>query len=287
MILWLLSLLPRRLLGALGANLGALAYALGIRRRVVAANLLLAFPERSREERQAIGWANYQHAGRSVLEVFAAPRLTPQAVDRLLEYQGFELFEQLFAEKRGVVVASAHLGSWELLASACGRRGIPMNLITRALTGSANGVLQGARQKSGLREIPPKGALTAGTAALKRGEVVVNLVDQNMLPKRGVFVRFFGAWACTTPAASLLAMRTGAPVIAAFAVNLPDGRTRLCVEGPFEVPTTGSISSRVRTHTQMLVSAVERYVRAEPTQWFWLHRRWKTRPTKPPGEIAL
>ena len=120
-------------------------------------------------------------------KVFAAQRLKPPDVDALLEYQGFDLFERLFAQNKGVVVASAHLGAWELLASACGRRGIPMNQVTRALKGNSNAAIQGARRRSGLTEIPPKGALTAGAAALRRGEVVVNLVDQNMLPKRAVF----------------------------------------------------------------------------------------------------
>jgi len=271
-------------LGALGALLGSLAYGLRIRRRIVDGNLALAFPEKSPAERAAIAAANYRHAGHSVLEVFAASRLTPAQVDALLEYRGFEIFERLFAEGRGVVVASAHLGSWELLAAACGRRGIPMNLVTRSLTGRTNAALQRARRRSGITEIAPRGALAAGTAALRRGEVVVNLVDQNMLPKRGVFVRFFREWACTTPAASLMAMRTSAPVIVAVAVNLPDGRTRLCVEGPFDIPSHGGVAARARAHTQQLVAVVERYIRAEPAQWFWLHRRWKTRPAAPPRE---
>jgi Kdo2-lipid IVA lauroyltransferase/acyltransferase len=277
--------LPRRALGAIGQTLGVIAYRFGIRRRIVRDNLALALPEKSPAEREAIAAANYRHAGRSVLEVFAAPRLSPAQVDELLEYQGFEIFERLFAEGRGVVVASAHLGSWELLASACGRLGIPMHLVTRSLTGSANAALQRARARSGITEIPPRGALTRGAAVLKRGGVVVNLIDQNMLPKRGVFIRFFGEWACTTPAASLLGMRTGAPVIIAVAVNLPNGRTRLCIEGPFPIPSVGPIGQRVRAHTQGLAAVVERYIRAEPTQWFWLHRRWKTRPAIPPLEI--
>jgi KDO2-lipid IV(A) lauroyltransferase len=282
----ILSLLPRRLLGAIGAFLGALAHGLGIRRGVVRGNLALAFPEKGDAERAAIAAAAYRNAGRSVLEVFAAPRLTAAQVDALLEYRGFEIFERLFAEKRGVVVASAHLGSWELLASACGRRGIPMNLVTRKLAGRSNAALQQARARSGVTEIAPKGALAAGAAALRRGEVVVNLVDQNMLPKRGIFVRFFGEWACTTPATSLMAMRTGAPVLVAVAVNLPDGRTRLCVEGPFPPAEQGAIARRVRAHTQQLVAVIERYIRAEPAQWFWLHRRWKTRPKTTPAEIG-
>src|SRR5581483_10147941 len=273
MIAWLLSRLPRSTLGRLGAFLGGLAHTLGIRRRIVDANLALAFPEKSPAERAAIAAANYRHAGRSVLEVFAAPRLSQTQVDGLLEYQGFEIFERLFAEGRGVVVASAHLGSWELLAAACGRRGIPMNLVTRSLRGRGNAALQRARARSGIVEIAPRGALAVGTAALRRGEVVVNLLDQNMLPKRGVFVRFFGEWACTTPAATLMAMRTSAPVIAAVALNLPNGRTRLCVEGPFPIPAEGSVPRRARAHTQQLAAVIERHIRAEPSQWFWLHRR--------------
>jgi KDO2-lipid IV(A) lauroyltransferase len=83
-----------------------------------------------------------------------------------------------------------------------------------------------------------------------------------------------------------MAMRTGAPVLVAVAVNLPDGRTRLCVEGPFPLPEGGNVARRARAHTQQLVAVVERYIRAEPSQWFWLHRRWKTRPKAEPPEIV-
>lgn len=285
-MLALLGRLPRRLLGGLGAWLGTLAYALGIRRAIAAGNLALAFPEKTAKERRAIARTNYRHVGRSVLEAFATARLNPTEIERLLDAPGFALVERLHAEGRGLVVASAHLGAWELLAAAYGRRGMQVNLVTRSLRGRSNAALTTARAQSGLTEIPPRGALALGAAALRRGEVVVNLVDQNMLPKRGIFVRFFGEWACTTPAASLMAMRTGAPVIVAVAVTLPDGRTRLCLEGPFPVPPGGSVAERARAHTQQLVAAIERYVRAHPEQWFWLHRRWKTRPRKPPTEIA-
>ena len=118
-----------------------------------------------------------------------------------------------------------------------------MNLVTRSLKGQRQRRSPARAPAQRRHRDPAPGALCVGGAALRRGEVVVNLVDQNMLPKRGVFVRFFGAWACTTPAASLLAMRTGAPVMVAVAVNLPDGRTRLCVEGPFAVPSQGASPS--------------------------------------------
>ncbi|MHB1843853.1 MAG: lysophospholipid acyltransferase family protein [Deltaproteobacteria bacterium] len=279
----LLGLLPRRLRMRFGRALGALAHGLGLRRRVARENLAIAFPERPPADRRRIARAAYRNLGASLVDFATSRALTDEELDSILLLDRFEIFERLFAERRGVVVASAHLGAWELMAAACARRGIPLNLVTRSLRGGVNRELVAARARSGLTEIPPRGALRLGSAALRRGEVVVNLIDQNMLPKRGVFVDYFGRPACTTPAVSLLALRTGAPAIVALAVNQPDGKVKLSVEGPFPVERTGSIQADVRAHTQRLSGVIERYVRQNPEQWLWLHRRWKTRPK---GEVT-
>ena len=279
----LLGLWPRELRLAVGRGLGSLAHALGIRRRVALENLAVAFPDRPEAERRRIARLAYQNLGASLVDFFASRSLTPDAIDRLLVLQRFEVFEALLAEGKGVVVAAAHLGSWELMAAACARRGIPLNLVTRSLAGGVNRELVRARGRYGLREIPAHGAIAKGVAALQRGEVVVNLIDQNMLLKRGIFVDFFGRPACTTPATSLMAHRAGSPALVALAVNEPDGRVRLCIEGPFPLPQTGSWTQDLHDHTQTLSLAIEGYIRAHPEQWLWLHRRWKTRP---PSERA-
>src|SRR5207237_10484494 len=100
--------------------------------------------------------------------------------------------------------------------------------------------------------------------------------DQNMRPSRGVFVEFFGENACTAPAAAVFSLRTGAPVIAAFALRQEDGTHRVQVRGPFETELGGHAA--VLDLTQQITSAVEDAVRARPDHWFWVHRRWKTRP---------
>ncbi len=277
----LFALLPRSFRLALGRGLGRLAWALHIRRRIALGNLALAFPDWTPARRRRIAREAYANAGAGLADFVGAGALPPDALDRLFVLDGFDRFERLFAEGRGVVVASAHLGPWELLAAACARRGIPLNIVTRSLRGAANRQLVAARAKSGVREIPARGALAAGVQALRRGEVVVNLLDQNMLPRRGIFVDFFGVPACTTPAASIMARRTGAPAIVAVAIHEPDGRVRLRVDGPFPIPGGAGPAGEVRAHTQLLCAAIEAQVRAHPEQWLWLHRRWKTRP--PPG----
>lgn len=270
-----------RLLSALGAAAGRLALLLGVRRRVVLDNLARAFPERSEAERRALARAVYLGFGRNLGELLAARRLSDEALGRLVSFDGWERYERVAARGRGAVVAIAHFGNWELLARACARRGVRLSVITRRLRGRWNAWLLRARTEAGTRSLPDRDATHEALALLRRGEVLAVAVDQNMLPKRGIFVDFFGAPACTTPAAAVYALRAGAPLLAAFPVRQPDGSHVVRVVGPFEPPAGLRGPAAVRALTQAVTAAVEGMVRAHPEQWYWLHRRWKTRP--PPG----
>jgi KDO2-lipid IV(A) lauroyltransferase len=264
----------------LGAALGALAYWLGLRRRVSLEGLLRAFPEKSPAERRALARAAYAQLGQSLGEILAVRRLSDQALEKLVRFEGWDRYEAARAEGRGVVVAVAHFGNWELLARACARRGVPLTAITRRLRGRLNQQILAARREGGMRELPDKGSTQEALALLRRGETLAVVVDQNMRPRRGIFVPFFGEQACTTPAAAVLSLRSGAPLIAAFPVRQPDGRHVVQVEGPFSTEARGS--DAVRSLTAKVTAAVERAVRAHPDHWFWVHRRWKTRPPAGP-----
>jgi KDO2-lipid IV(A) lauroyltransferase len=265
-----------RFLLGLGAALGEVAYLLGIRRRVALDNLRRAFPELSGSERRAIARRAYRQLGTSLAEIAAARRLSDAALEDLVRFDGWDRYERARAAGKGVVVAVAHFGNFELLARAVARRGVAITAITRRLRGRANQRLLEARREGGLRELPDKGSTRDALAVLRRGETLAIVVDQNMRPKRGIFVDFFGELACTTPAAAVLSLRTGAPLLAAFPVRSADGTHVVRVEGPFTTKLHGSAA--VHALTQEVTRAVERAVRARPDHWLWLHRRWKTRP---------
>lgn len=274
---WLLAMLPRHVAIAFGARVGDLARLLGVRRRVVDANLARAFPERTAAERDAIAREAYRLHGRNAAEFLLAPRFSPDELARRVAWGKRDALDAAIARGGGVILALAHYGSWELAALAGRELAAPVTALTRRLRGGANGRWVRARGATGLRQTHDGGA-RAALSALRRGEVVAILVDQNMLPSRGIFVDFFGAPACTTPAPAVFSLRTGAPVFAVFPVQRPDGRHELVVEGP--VPLDAALASRdaVQAHTQALAALVERYVRARPEHWYWLHRRWKTAP---------
>jgi len=281
-LVWLLQVLPDRALDALARGVARLAHALGIRRRVTLDNLAQALPERTEQERRSIARAAYANMARVVVDALRTLGAPGAQLLAEVEVDDFGPVEHALARGRGLLVATAHLGSWELFGASMAQR-VPLNAVVRPLRGGLNARLVEARQRAGLRLIPGRGALGGTVAALRRNEVVAMLVDQAIGGKHALFVPFFGRPAATTPALSMAALRTGAPTL--VVVALRDGaHLRFRVEGPFEVTSTGDRRQDLWNHTAQVAGAIERIIREAPEQWLWLHRRWKL---PPPPEEAL
>lgn len=272
----LLQALPLRAVDALARGVAALAFAFGIRRRVTLDNLARAFPERSEQERRAIARAAYANMARVVVDALRTLGAPREQLLAEVQVDDFGPVERALAGGRGLLVATAHLGSWELFGAAMAQR-VPLHAVVRPLRGGLNARLVEARERAGLRLIPARGALSGMVAALRRNEVVAMLIDQAIGGKHALYVPFFGRPAATTPALSMAALRTGAPTLVVVALR-EHGRLRFRVEGPFEGSDTGDRQRDVWTHTAQVTAALERIIREAPEQWLWLHRRWKLQP---------
>jgi KDO2-lipid IV(A) lauroyltransferase len=276
---WAVARLPHRLLLGLGKALGALLDAAGVRRDVALANLAQAFPERDEAWRRGTLRAFYDHLGLLVAEFLRAPYLPPEKLDALVEVDGFERFLPEYEKGQGAIVVTAHFGNFELLGSFFSRRGMPITAITKRLSKNfANAFWLEQRRRAGLREVPDSGSIRDIFKVLRAGQILAVMIDQNMIPRRAIFAPFFGKMAATTPAPAVFAERTGAPVFMALMHRLPGGRHRVTVEGPIPFDRTGDRDADVAAFTTKLNRALERHVREEPASWYWVHRRWKTRP---------
>ena len=267
-----------RLWIGLGRLLGSLIWLLGIRKRVALDGLGRAFPQLTEAERKALAKSAYRQFGQSLAELSLVRRLSDDELAGIVRFDGWEKYEAAAALGKGVVVAVGHYGNWELLMRACGRRGVKLTVLRRDLRGVFNRKLFAGRRKAGVGELLDKGVAGDAVAILRRGETLALAVDQNMQLKKGVFVDFFGTPACTTPAPAVLSLRTGAPLIAAFPVRGEGGTHRVVVQGPFRPAEHLKGHAAVLDVTQQFTKAVEAMVRAHPDHWYWLHRRWKTRP---------
>jgi Kdo2-lipid IVA lauroyltransferase/acyltransferase len=273
--------LPPGVARRLGRGLGELAYwSLPGRRRVALDNLGRAFgPRLGGEERRALARANFRHLGETTLEccrLFFGPAGVMQDRVRL---EGVENVKAALAEGHGTLYLTAHFGNWELLAACHARAGLPpLNVVIRPLDNPfLDALVSQGRQRGELSLITKRDAVKGVRAALGRGECVGILLDQNA-GRQGVFVPFFGEVASTSRSLAVLALKTGAPVVPAFIHRLPDGDHVITLEPPLALARTGQRDEDVVLNTARFTEVIEQRIRTHPEQWFWVHRRWKTRP---------
>src|SRR5580704_15557704 len=202
------------------------------------------------------------------------PKITRANVHEWIRYDGLENFQNALNCGRGVLVATAHLGNWELSAFTHALMTGPMRIVVRPLDNPMiDAVVERYRSLSGNPIIQKKDAARDILRALKSGEAVGILIDQNTTPDQGVFVDFFGVKACAGSAFVKLAHHTGAPVVPGFALwSGQERRYILRFYPPVEM------SGEVIEDTQRVHRQLESVIRQYPDQWLWIHRRWKTRP---------
>jgi KDO2-lipid IV(A) lauroyltransferase len=278
---WLLRRFPYRWLASFGAALGMLVWALRIRRRVVLDNLRLAFPEKSAAERLEIARRTYRNLGQMVPDFLRVPFLPRETVETMFDYQGWEGFEAAQARGKGVIACTGHFGNFDLLAAAHTLKGVPITMITRQMGDSrANDLWRSIRRRSGVEDlvVTSGDTLRAAMRSLKAGRVLGYVIDQNQPLRHAIFPTFFGVPAATSSTPVVLARRSGAAVVFCLSVPLGDGRHRVIMEGPLEIPDTGDRERDDLAFMQDLNDRLERWVERHPDRWYWLHRRWKTRP---------
>lgn len=279
-MLWLFARLSPAVVCFIGIVLGDIARIVDSRHRNVARqNLRMAFGDtKSDEEINRIIKDVFRNLGQTAVEFFQIPSLTYKKALTSITPEHRERLDKCFEDGRGVVLLASHFGNWELMASVGALAEYKISAVARPLDDPVlEEIVRGIRESSGLMLIPRRTSALAAVRKLKRNEIVGILADQNTR-KQNVFVDFFGIKAATTPGPALLALRTGAHLVPVFMLRENPGEHRLIVEEPIEPVRTGDQEADVVATTQKCADILEKYVREYPSQWFWVHRRWRTRP---------
>jgi KDO2-lipid IV(A) lauroyltransferase len=230
--------------------------------------------------RERITTGVFDSIARLVVSFARFPRITRGNVRELIRYEGLENFEQARSLGKGVLVATGHLGNWELSAFAHAYLAAPMYFVVRPIENARiDALVEHRRELSGNHPIAKKDAARGILRALTESEAVGVLIDQNTTADQGVFIDFFGVQACAGSAFVKLAHHSGAAVVPGYALwSEKEGRYVLHFEPAVEM--TGD----VQQDTQRVHARLEAAIRKHPDQWLWIHRRWKTRP---PGEKPI
>jgi KDO2-lipid IV(A) lauroyltransferase len=272
-------MLPDAAVRGLGSVLGMAFYTLDrVHRRVAETNLATAFPRRTVADRRVITRAMFVHFGRLLFELLKFSTLDERGMRARIEFDGRERAESAYAQGKGVLFVTGHFGFWEIHAIGHGLELQPIGVLARALDNPyLNTLLEQVRGKTGNFVIYRHGAVRKVLRALAAGQGVAMLIDQHMHSSDAIYVDFFERPAATTSMLAALALRTGAPVVPVFALPLPGGRYRLIYEHAVQPPDQDSPDA-IREFTQRCTDVLEMYVRRHPSQWLWMHRRWRDVP---------
>jgi len=275
-LLWLLHWLPLPLLRALGWGLGRLLHALGRERRNVAlTNLRLCFPGKSEVEREALARAHFVAFARAVLDRTLGWWASQERLERIIRIHGVEHLND--PEGRPVILLSPHFVGLDAGGTVISMHIAGCSVFSKQKNPVLNKLLYDGRMRfneavllsrqDGMRKI---------VRAMKDGHQFYYLPDMDFGPKESIFVPFFGVQAATIPALSRLVRLTGARVVACIARQVPDGY-EIEVMPPWE----NFPGASVEADTEFMNRFIESQVLRMPEQYFWLHKRFKTRP---PGE---
>lgn len=170
------------------------------------------------------------------------------------------------------------MGNWEYLGNYFGLTNHPMDEVVRDPDNRVfEEFVKWARTRSGNAVVPKRKAMRRLLTTLSRNGIVGILLDQNVTRSEGVFVDFFGVPACTNKGPALLAAASKAAVIPTFTIRR-GAKHRMIFKEEVILKDTGDRERDALENTAALTRVIEEMIRACPEQWFWVHRRWKTRP---------
>lgn len=264
----------------LGDILGLMFYYLfPSRRRITLENLRQAFsskPYALSSKLTQIARSMARNMGRNAVEFLRLPALTKNNLDSYIHWTGLEHLEQALKLNKGVFMLTAHIGNWDIFASAYALKGYKISLITKRLKiGVLNRFWMSMRSDKNITQLYREGSIREIIGTLRRNELMGFILDQHTHSADGVLVDFLGRPAWTTPGLAVLAQRLEAPVLPTFLIRQPDGTHRAFIEPPIPFVQKDNQAETVRHNTQTYTHALEKYIRQYPDQWIWMHRRWK------------
>ncbi|OGL45092.1 MAG: hypothetical protein A2149_03080 [Candidatus Schekmanbacteria bacterium RBG_16_38_11] len=249
-------------------------------RDITIENLKTAFGnEKSEKDIKSIAKKAYENLSLTFLDFCRIPKLTRENLNDIVTFENIDYVWSALARGKGIVFCTAHFGSWEILPHLFAISHKPFNIIVRPLDSRVlDMVVSKYRSHSGNKIIAKKNGMKHILRALQKKEIIGTLNDQNVKHSEGVFVDFFGKKACTNFALALLSLRTDVPVIPVFIIREGLSKHRVKFEKPVEIEKGIDRKKYLVDFTQAITTVIENYVREYPEQWFWVHRRWKTRP---------
>lgn len=281
-LMWLSKLIccfPHSFLLFLGKIFGNLYYLLIKKQRKLAIKQMKQALHFSDEKTKELVRQSFINLATNIFEILYMPNLNEKNMREYIEIDHLERMEQALAKKKGVVVLTGHIGTWEWLSAAFTLSGMPVTAIAKKQPNE-----QYTRALDDLRamihvEIFSRGTseLLAAGRALRKGKILGFLADQDG-GFGGALVDFLGRPASTPLGPAVFATKFQAPVLPCFILRRPDGRHKVMIFEEMYCNDTGDPEKDLYEFTERMTKIIEQVIRENPTQWLWFQKRWNTLP---------
>ncbi len=259
-----------------GELLGLLLfYIWGSRRKIAIENIKQSAVSSQQSAVEELAKETFKNLGRSAVEVIKIYYGLGRGLVDSVEIEGAENFNRAKAKGKGVIFITGHCGNWELMAIVASARLSSNSVVARQINNPyVNGIVEKVRQRYGNTVIYKKGALKNIIKTLKQDGCVGILMDQAVFSDEGYIIDFLGRGAWTTKMPALIARKTGAAVLPAFIHRTEKGHI-FKIYPEVELSDIEDKEKAVIEDTKRFSATIENYIRENPSEWLWIHRRWK------------
>ena len=275
-----LSVLPLPVLAALGTSIGNILFlSFRSRRRIALTNLALCFPEKDATERQRLARRSFCLVGQTLVSAGINWWASPGRLNRLVQFAGREYLQQALANKQNIILLAPHFIALELGGLMISQWQPTTAMYQRANNKLADEFVRRGRSRFGGRLIERKSPLRELIKSIRQGLPFYYLPDQDA-GRKGVFVPFFGIPTATIPTLGRFAQLGKAVVLPCTTRILPRGQGwEVIIGSPLAL---GSAKNEIE-QTTVMNQCIEQAIRGMPEQYFWVHKRFKTRPAGEPS----
>ncbi|HBC47223.1 MAG TPA: hypothetical protein DCZ43_09275 [candidate division Zixibacteria bacterium] len=275
--------LPRDLALKFAGMIGEIAAMLdGKERQLAETNLRRAYGDAWSDEKvKLVARECFVQIAKNAADVIRSRRWDEDYLRDIIDVEGIEHFDNAMMKGKGVVGITGHIGNFELSAAwfAAVKR-TPISVIGRTLYDSRlDELIVENRERFGMEVIPSDSSAKKVYSVLKSGRMLGVLMDLDSKRVSGYFVPFFGQLAKTAAGPIFIGRKTGSPVVPLALFRTPDDRYLLKVLPAFDIPVTENKDEDVKTALAQCNKALEELINYDPTQWIWIHNRWKSKPT--------
>ena len=275
----ILKILPESCRIGLMRYLASFVYLVGKKhRKIINTNLDFAFDNTLDEaEKKEIGKAAYMNLIDTVFVLMRREEMSKEQVIGNVSFEGEDIVNELISRGKKIIFVTGHYGNWELVSQSLAIKfDLQLVIVGRKLDSETmDNILKRNRERFNIEMVYKRGATKGCINALNHSKAVGMLIDQSLPEKQGIKVNFFGKAVSHTTLASILARRYETVLVPVF-MHTDDYRAyQLTIYPGIPFQKSDNTQADILKMTQAQADIMEKVIRKDPKQWFWMHKRWK------------